>query len=183
MSPVRGATIATPRLRLVPIRPDHGPALEAFVRLWEVARHTSDIPHPYPPGHGTGYAQACAHERRHGGNLMWVVEQAPGGAVIGASGLFFSDDRRAADFGYVYDPAAWGQGHATEGARALVAFAFERLGLDAISAYTALENRASARVLAKTGLRRIGNVREWAPVRGRFINWECHRMTRQEWQS
>ena len=183
MRPLREAIIATPSLRLVPIRPDHGPAVEAFARLWEVARYTSEIPHPYPSGYGTIFAETCAHERRHGGNLMWVVERKDQGAVIGASGLFFATDQRAADFGFVYGPNAWGRGYATEGARALVAFAFEWLGLDALSAYTAPENRASARVLAKAGLRRIGNEREWAPARGCFFNWEAHRVTRQEWQS
>jgi ribosomal-protein-alanine N-acetyltransferase len=164
MRPPREATIATPR-------------------LWEVARYTPEIPHPCPPGYGTAFAETCAHERRHGGNLMWVVERKDQGAVIGASGLFFATDQRAADFGFVYGPDAWGRGYATEGARALVAFAFERLGLDALNAYTALENGASARVLAKVGLRRIGHEREWAPARGCFFNWEAHCVARQEWQT
>lgn len=181
MNPRREATIATPRLRLVPIAPGHGPAVEAIASLWEVACYTSEIPHPYPAGYGVQFACDMAFEARHDGDLTWVVEAA--GEVIGVSSMFFSDDRRAADFGYVYAPGAWGRGYATEGARAVVAFGFESLGLEEIGAYTAMENRASARVLAKVGLRRIGNLREWAPARGCFFNWACHRVTRQEWQS
>ncbi len=173
--------ITTARLRLVPIAPEHGAAVEAIARLWEVARYTSDIPHPYPVGSGMLFADAMAFEARHGGDFTWVVQAE--GAVVGVSSMFFSNDRRAADFGYVYAPTAWGRGYATEGARAVVAHGFERLGLDEIGAYTAVENRASARVQAKAGLRRIGNLREWASARGCFFNWEAHRVTRQEWQS
>lgn len=175
--------IVTPRLRLVPIELRHGPAVEAFSRTWEAARYTSEIPHPCPAGYGTRFAEECVHNRRHGGDLMWVIQPREGEEVFGASGLFFAPDQRSADVGYVYAPWAWGRGYATEGARAVVTFGFARLGLDTICAYTAMANPASSRVLAKVGLRRIGDVREWAPARGCFFDWEAHRVTRQEWQS
>jgi hypothetical protein len=38
--------IKTRRLRLEPLAPCHGPALESFARLWDVARYTATIPHP-----------------------------------------------------------------------------------------------------------------------------------------
>jgi RimJ/RimL family protein N-acetyltransferase len=174
--------ILTPRLRLELLEPRHGAAIERYARLWEVARYTAEVPHPYPPGGGIAFAEAVAFERRHGGGLVWVVVELATGAVVGTIGLDLFEDRRSAELGYIYDPAVWGHGYATETARALVDHAFGRLGLDRIVSHAAVENRASCRVLAKAGLRRIGNGRFHAPARGRWFEGEFYRLTRSEWR-
>jgi len=170
--------IVTPRLRLEPLEPRHGPAIERYARLWEVARYTAEVPHPYPPGGGIAFAEAVAFEHRHGGSLVWAVIEKTKGEVVGGIGLDLSDDRRTAELGYIYDPAVWGHGYATEAAHAVVDHAFGRLGLDRIVSHAAVENRPSCRVLAKAGLRRIGNGRFHAPARGRWFEGEFYRLTR-----
>lgn len=59
------------------------------------------------------------------------------------------------ELGYRLYPAFWGRGLATEGARALIASAFERLHLDRVVATTMADNIGSWRVLEKCGLRRV----------------------------
>jgi len=59
------------------------------------------------------------------------------------------------ELGYRLHPAFWGRGLATEGARALIASAFERLHLDRVVATTMADNTGSWRVLEKCGLRRV----------------------------
>jgi RimJ/RimL family protein N-acetyltransferase len=59
------------------------------------------------------------------------------------------------ELGYRLCPAFWGRGLATEGARALIESAFERLHLDRIVATTMADNTGSWRVLEKCGLRRV----------------------------
>jgi len=59
------------------------------------------------------------------------------------------------ELGYRLYPACWGRGLATEGARALIASAFERLRLDRVVATTMADNTGSWRVLEKCGLRRV----------------------------
>ena len=49
--------------------------------------------------------------------------------------------------------SAWGQGYATEGARALLEHGFISLGLAQVSARTLRDNRGSRRVMEKCGLR------------------------------
>jgi ribosomal-protein-alanine N-acetyltransferase len=46
----------------------------------------------------------------------------------------------------------WGNGYATEAARATIAFGFDELQLERIVAVTLPDNRASRRVLEKCGL-------------------------------
>jgi RimJ/RimL family protein N-acetyltransferase len=60
------------------------------------------------------------------------------------------------ELGYRLYPAFWGRGLATEGGRALIASAFERLHLDRVVATTMADNVGSWRVLEKCGLRRVG---------------------------
>ena len=55
-------------------------------------------------------------------------------------------------FGYMLHRDAWGQGYASEAARAIVSFGFDVLGARQVSAWCFAENRASARVLEKAGL-------------------------------
>jgi RimJ/RimL family protein N-acetyltransferase len=49
---------------------------------------------------------------------------------------------------------AWGQGYATEAARAALDDVFSRVGLTEIVSYTAADNARSQRVMAKLGLQR-----------------------------
>ena len=59
------------------------------------------------------------------------------------------------ELGYRLYPAFWGLGLASEGARALIRSAFERLHLDRVVATTMANNTGSWRVLEKCGLRRV----------------------------
>jgi RimJ/RimL family protein N-acetyltransferase len=59
------------------------------------------------------------------------------------------------ELGYRLFPAFWGRGLATEGARALIGSAFERLHLDRVVATTMAGNIGSWRVLEKCGMRRV----------------------------
>ena len=59
------------------------------------------------------------------------------------------------ELGYRLHPAFWARGLATEGARALIRSAFERLHLDRVVATTMADNTGSWRVLEKCGLRRV----------------------------
>jgi [ribosomal protein S5]-alanine N-acetyltransferase len=61
------------------------------------------------------------------------------------------DGRCEVELLYALTPGNWRQGLASEATRAVAALAFERLGLESIVAWTLPANRASQRVMAKTG--------------------------------
>jgi RimJ/RimL family protein N-acetyltransferase len=78
------------------------------------------------------------------------------GRVIGWIGIGDSErypTKGELGFGYMLNRAYWGQGYATEAARAIVSFGFTALGGRRISAWCYADNQASARVLEKAGLR------------------------------
>jgi RimJ/RimL family protein N-acetyltransferase len=86
---------------------------------------------------------------------LWAVGPGPylivdgDGGVVGSSGLGVETPYRAAT-GYVLARRVWGRGYATEVAVAMAGLAVE-LGIGRLYALCHLENRASARVLAKAG--------------------------------
>ena len=59
------------------------------------------------------------------------------------------------DFGFAVLPEYWNQGFATEALRAVIGFAFQHLGAQGVFGECDGDNRASARVMEKAGLRRL----------------------------
>lgn len=91
---------------------------------------------------------------------LGVVLQATG-RLVGACGLRVrSPEHAIADIGYALRRDAWGQGLATEAARALVEFGLRTLALHRIWATCHVDNARSARVLEKVGMLREGRLRE-----------------------
>jgi RimJ/RimL family protein N-acetyltransferase len=61
----------------------------------------------------------------------------------------------SAELGFLLRSDCWGQGLASEAAAAVIAHAFETLGLTRLAAAVQSENRAAAQVLEKSGFERI----------------------------
>ncbi len=123
--------------------------------------------------------------RARGTGLLWGIEKDGHIAgCIGLSGIRWHDralrvDR--AELGYWIAPALWGQGLATEAARAVVAFGFDDLGLHKITTKCFAQNAASRRVIEKCGFRFVGRREEdvW-----RDDAWHAHllyEITITEW--
>ncbi|MER5637230.1 GNAT family N-acetyltransferase [Kitasatospora sp. NPDC002227] len=89
------------------------------------------------------------------------------------------------ELGYRLLPAAWGRGYATEGARALVGYAFAELGVDRVVATTMTVNTGSRRVLEKAGLTHVRTFFEdWPdPIPGAEHGDVEYALTREAWAS
>ncbi len=78
------------------------------------------------------------------------------GELIGYIGLaipqFEADFTPCVEIGWRLSAAHWNQGLATEGARAVLRYAFETLGLEEVVSFTVPANRPSRRVMEKLGM-------------------------------
>jgi len=96
-----------------------------------------------------------AHFERHGFGL-WAVEVVDQVPFIGFVGLavpsFEAHFTPCVEIGWRLALKSWGRGYATEAARACLAFAFERAGMDALVAMTVPENIRSRRVMERLGM-------------------------------
>ncbi len=97
------------------------------------------------------------HWRQYGFG-PYAVELASDGAFIGFIGLFVPAFEAAftpcVEIGWRLAVECWGQGLATEGARAVVGHASDVMGLGALVSFTALGNFRSRRVMEKLGMTR-----------------------------
>lgn len=93
---------------------------------------------------------------------IWRAARRDTGAYIGWFALNYAGSTTDVEVGYRLLPGAWGQGFATEGAKAIVDYGFDDLGLYRIIGVTHPGNKASQRVLQKAGLEDAG----W----GRYYN-------------
>ncbi|RMH74894.1 MAG: N-acetyltransferase [Actinomyces sp.] len=107
--------------------------------------------------------------------VLALDEVAPGGpTTAAAAGIVTvsvdSIEHRRCEIGFSLRRERWGRGLATAGARAAVEFAFDHLGAHRVWAVCAPENPASARVLAKLGMRHEGTLRHDLLVHGRWVD-------------
>ena len=86
----------------------------------------------------------------------WRATRRDNGDFIGWFALKYIPGTSEIEVGYRLRYGAWGDGYATEGARALVAYGFDDLGLHRIVGVTHPDNAASQQVLRKAGLADIG---------------------------
>jgi RimJ/RimL family protein N-acetyltransferase len=91
-------------------------------------------------------------------------------------------EAREADIGYELAPDLWGQGYATEAARAIIHFGFTELKLHRITAWCIADNVASARVLEKIGLKLEGRLREKEYFKDRWWDTLLYAILADEWR-
>jgi RimJ/RimL family protein N-acetyltransferase len=83
---------------------------------------------------------------------------------------------------YLLNRHYWGQGYATEAARALIEFAFRTHQAHRVFTYCEVDNAASMRVLEKAGMQREGLIRESDWIRGAWHDQYLYAILRRDWQ-
>ena len=145
--------IQTPRLILRPWRdadraPNAAMLADPEVGYWLGATQTAEEA-------SAGIDRAIAHLAAHGFGLL-AIERRADGAFLGAAGLMTLRDGHplgpGVEIGWRLARAAWGGGHATEAARALLDDGFTRLSLAEIIAFTAISNLRSRAVMERLGM-------------------------------
>lgn len=101
----------------------------------------------------------------------WKIRVKSTGRFIGLAGFSLSLDRfKSGEIYYKLLPAEWGKGYATEVSKALIRLGFETFKLHRIEAGVAVENKASIRVLEKSGMSKEGLNRKILPIRGEWVD-------------
>lgn len=177
-----GIVLATPRLRLREYTDDDFPAVHAYASDAEVTRYMRWGPNSEEDTRAflrLGAAQRGERPRRH---FDLAITLAADGRLVGGGGLHVAEpEHRGAFMGYVLHRDHWGRGYASEAARAMLAFGFERLGLHRIWAVCDPANTISARVLEKIGMRREGHLREHRWEKGRWVDELLYAVLADEW--
>ena len=175
-------TLETERLLLRPLMPDDAPAVARLAGRREIADTTISIPHPYSEEQARYWIAESAGLFAQGKSVVFGVQLKRGGNLAGGIGLRDIDTEHSlAELGFWVAVEYWGQGYATEAARAVIGFAFEQLGLNRVYAHHMVRNPASGRALAKLGMKVEGLLRQRVRKWGVFEDVVPLAVLREEW--
>ncbi len=141
-------TISTERLVLRPLRPSDAGPMSLYAGDVRVARMTTRLPHPYPPGAAEAFIESVRSGRLN--EKVWAIDATPsdGAEFLGVIGL---TKKEIPEFGYWVGPPFWNTGYASEAVAGVVRHTFTHSDTARIAASVFEDNDASARVLERNG--------------------------------
>lgn len=154
--------ISTERFDLRLVRPEDAGLIEFYGSDERVAKMTSSIPHPLPPGTTEAFVKRATSDERD--EDVWVIDGSQTGAaeVMGLISLTRMD-RNQSEIGYWVAPPYWNTGLASEAVEALVKA--NPMDNDTMFASVFQDNPASARVLTNSGFEYIGDAETFSVAR------------------
>jgi len=144
----------TRRLTLRPGWPEDAPALATAIAHASVVRNLARAPWPYTVADAAAFLALPrdAHQPR-----FQIITRGENRLIGGVE--LVADEAGAHELGYWLTPDAWGQGYASDAARAVIDIARHTLRLDRLVARHMIDNPASGRVLHKLGFVETGRGR------------------------
>jgi RimJ/RimL family protein N-acetyltransferase len=104
-------------------------------------------------------------------SYTWRIVLKDSEEFIGLAGMFLSLDKfKLGEIYYKLLPSFWGNGYATETAKALIKAGFDDFNLHKVEAGVVTENFKSIKVLEKCGMIREGLRRKILPIRGKWVD-------------
>ncbi|MEL7212028.1 MAG: GNAT family N-acetyltransferase [Pseudomonadota bacterium] len=154
--------IPAARFVLRPLRRSDQGLVEMYASDERVARMTTSIPHPLPPGSIQQFIEASLQDARE--EDVWVMDGSAQGSaeVLGLIGLK-PMDRNQSEIGYWVAPAFWNTGIASDAVRAMVEA--NPQGVDTMFGSVFQDNPGSARVLTNCGFEYLGDAEAFSVAR------------------
>lgn len=157
------SVIECARFCLRPLRKSDVGLLTLYSSDERIARSTTNIAHPLPPGATEAFIARVTGDDRS--EEVWVLDGSASGhaELLGVVGLT-AIERDQAEIGYWIAPAFWNTGYASEAVVAMLAA--NPKGNSTIFAEVFQDNPASARVLTNAGFEYIGDAETHSVARG-----------------
>jgi RimJ/RimL family protein N-acetyltransferase len=135
------------------------------------------LPHPYSKDHAVDFVRHVASRQRE---TVFLIEH--NHTSIGMVGADWREEETP-ELGYWLGVDYWGQGFATEAARALIDFTFEEFDIPLIRSGARVANPASRNILEKCGFQWCGVELHRFEALGSSSPVDCFRLTRGIWAS
>ncbi|MGW5555751.1 GNAT family N-acetyltransferase [Micromonospora sp. NPDC003944] len=146
--------IRTARLVLRPVTIDDLDDVYAFQRRPDVVRWTlGGEPRTRAQSRASVVAMAGEDAWRAEGDCLTVAVVTDAGVIGTVELVWRSRLDSSAELGFVFHPDHCGRGYATEAATALLAWGFDEVGLHRVYGRCHSRNEASARMMARLGMR------------------------------
>lgn len=169
--------LTTARLTLRPLSREHKQAIIPLISERQVARNLLRVPHPYLDHHFDEFLAKISTGDTDAVFSIFVRDE---DRLCGGMGLHLTPEHKRAELGYWLGHPYWGHGYATEAARAVMAFGFEKLQLNRIFASHFSGNDASGRVLQKLGMKPEGKLLKHVLRLGEYRDVLLYGLLREE---
>lgn len=161
--------LETPMLTLREVTLDDAPAIQAYT-----AQESQWRQQAMEPAEFLDSRKRIERYRDHRGPddarrlFAYVAHEKSTGTLVGQASLSRMMHPKIASVGFGVAEAQAGKGFATEVAARMLAFAFNDIGINRVTAEIAVENVASQRIAEKIGMRREGVARDCIFAQGRW---------------
>jgi RimJ/RimL family protein N-acetyltransferase len=142
-----------------------------------IAENTRRLPHPYLQDHAVDFVRGIAIDNRE---TVFLIES--NHTPIGMVGVDWREVETP-ELGYWLGVEYWGQGFATEAARAAIDFTFEAFDVEQLISGTRVANPASRNILEKCGFQWSGVELHRFEALGSSTPVDCFRLSRSVWAS
>jgi len=111
--------------------------------------------------------------------FQWVIEHIDNNDIIGTISLFnYKND--SLEIGYCIAKKYWNQGLTTEACRAVLDFAFNKVGVYKVYSRHIRENIASGKVMQKNNMTYIGTIQEFNPSKNKREYMSRYEINRED---
>ena len=143
-------TLETEHLTLRPFREADVTTLFEVSQDAEVVRYVGDRRAPTLQESWRAVAGWIGHWAMRGYG-QWAIDERSSGRFVGRAGIINPAEWPGPEVGYLLGRPWWGQGYATEAARAAMDWGFEQIGFDALISLIDPANRRSIAVATRLG--------------------------------
>lgn len=173
--------LKTERLILRPFKSSDARSVQLKAGKKEIAKTTLNIPHPYPNGAAEEWIASHRLKFESGESIPYAITLKGTGELVGAAELTVTKRFNHAELGYWIDTDHWGEGYATEAARALLDYGFTAQRLHKIFAVHMTNNPASGGVMKKLGMKKEGVLKKHILKSHRYEDIVMYGMLKTEW--
>jgi len=142
-----------------------------------IAENSRRLPHPYSQDHALEFVRGIADGNRE---TVFLIEN--NHTPIGMVGVDWRE-QATPELGYWLGVEHWGQGFATEAARAVIDFTFEEFDAEQLISGARVANPASRNILEKCGFQWSGVELHRFEALGSSTPVDCFRLSRGVWAS
>ena len=142
-----------------------------------IAENTRRLPHPYSQDHAVAFVRAMADDKPE---TAFLIEN--NHTPVGMVGVSWREPE-APELGYWLGVEYWGQGFATEAARAMIDFTFEEFDVEHLMSGARVANPTSRNILEKCGFQWSGVELHRFEALGSSTPVDRFRLSRGVWAS
>lgn len=166
--PATSPTLKTERLLLRRFNAADAPEVSRLCDNYNLYKSTLNLPHPYPLESALEWIATHNESFTSGRMYEFAITNKESGKLYGAIGLSHQQAHRHGEIGYWIGEEYWGQGYATEAARAVLDFALRDKDLHRVYARFFASNPASGKVMEKCGMTYEGTQKDHIFKEGRY---------------